>query len=390
MPSLLGSFNKLEADFDTPRAYNDYLEQVELLIYAKVYPDGGEEPKVSWGGREYTHEEHKRENAEEIRQNRRKRDDEKKARERKVAEEKERLAELHKSWDEEEMMNERDKQAKEERRMDDIVNKTPRSSPDPDRALLHQQQLQQQQQQQQQQMQRGHQHLARMYIEKLERPAAKKPRPTKDGWSAEQPRWTPGHGSHACPPWIDPGTKHKVKGKRSRSSRVQRQRRDCCVGCAQAGRRWSGRTPRQSAAAQRQAGATRLRRTRRCSSSAVSKSNLSSVLIAKANEQLCGMQERKSWPRPRDERGAGPLSAKVAARALANAERRPHGSANRQAAQNRQLPRWRFRCLSRRARPCLPFLTCACLLGMTYSALGPREQLQGPRHRRQRLSSPPP
>eukprot|EP01045_Picozoa_sp_COSAG04_P031990 COSAG04_NODE_6119_length_1404_cov_2.329502_1_plen_300_part_10 len=220
VPSLLGSFNKLEADFDTPRAYNDYLEQVELLIYAKVYPDGGEEPKVSWGGREYTHEEHKRENAEEIRQNRRKRDDEKKARERKVAEEKERLAELHKSWDEEEMMNERDKQAKEERRMDDIVNKTPRSSPDPDRALLQQQQLQQQQQQQQQQqMQRGHQHLARMYIEKLERPAAKKPRPTKDGWSAEQPRWTPGHGSHACPPWIDPDTKHKVKGKRSRGSR---------------------------------------------------------------------------------------------------------------------------------------------------------------------------
>ena len=165
MTSLLGSFNKLEADFDTPRAYNDYLEQVELLIYAKVYPDGGEEPKVSWGGREYTHEEHKRENAEEIRQNRRKRDDEKKARERKVAEEKERLAELHKSWDEEEMMHERDKQAKEERRIDDIVNKTPRSSPDPDRALLQQQQLQQLQQQQMQQMQRGHQHLARMYIE---------------------------------------------------------------------------------------------------------------------------------------------------------------------------------------------------------------------------------
>ena len=360
MTSLLGSFNKLEADFDTPRAYNDYLEQVELLIYAKVYPDGGEEPKVSWGGREYTHEEHKRENAEEIRQNRRKRDDEKKARERKVAEEKERLAELHKSWDEEEMMHERDKQAKEERRIDDIVNKTPRSSPDPDRALLQQQQLQQLQQQQMQQMQRGHQHLARMYIEKLERPAAKKPRPTKDGWSAEQPRWTPGHGSHACPPWIDPDTKHKVKGKRSRGSRgLQEQRRETRrVGRAQAGRRWSGRPPRQSAGAQRQAGATRLRRTLRCSSSAVSKI-VCALPRCQANAQICA-QERKSWPRPRDEREQR-AQREVAAtgtskcRAPAARQRRQAGSAEQAAA-----PSAVSLLGSRRARPCLPFLTCVC------------------------------
>ena len=275
--------------------------------------------------------------------------------------------------------------------MDDIVNKTPRSSPDPDRALLQQQQLQQLQQQQMQQMQRGHQHLARMYIEKLERPAAKKPRPTKDGWSAEQPRWTPGHGSHACPPWIDPGTKHKVKGKRSRSSRVQRQRRDCCVGCAQAGRRWSGRTPRQSAAAQRQAGATRLRRTRRCSSSAVSKSNLSSVLIAKANEQLCGCRSGKVG----QDRGMSEEQGRSARRSLLGHQQMP--SAGRAAAQTGRQRRtgscpaggfavWKPQSA---ALPSLAHLL-VCLLGMTYSALGPREQLQGPRHRRQRLSSPPP
>ena len=229
-----------------------------------------------------------------------------------------------------------------------------------------------------------------MYIEKLERPAAKKPRPTKDGWSAEQPRWTPGHGSHACPPWIDPDTKHKVKGKRSRGSRgLQEQRRETRrVGRAQAGRRWSGRPPRQSAGAQRQAGATRLRRTLRCSSSAVSKI-VCALPRCQANAQICAHRSGKVG-QDRGMSGSSALSAKSLLRALANAERRPRGSADRQAAQNRRLPRRRFRCLEAAERgPAFPS-SPACVLGMTYSALGPREQLQGPRHRRQRLSSPPP
>eukprot|EP01046_Picozoa_sp_COSAG06_P017363 COSAG06_NODE_1177_length_10397_cov_13.052821_3_plen_224_part_00 len=121
------------SDFDTPRAFNDYLEEVELLIYSRVHETGGQctcPPtglhtcglKVSWGGRSYTWEEHKRENDEEIRTNRRRRDEEKRKWERKAAEEEERREALIASWAEEEAGKKRDKDAEQTRHLNDLIN----------------------------------------------------------------------------------------------------------------------------------------------------------------------------------------------------------------------------------------------------------------------------
>lgn len=129
---LSHSFNRVLADFDTSRAFNDYLEEVELLIYARVHQTAREcdcpstglhtcGSKVSWGGRSYTWEEHKRENDEEIRTNRRRRDEEKKKWEREVAEEEARREALLASWAEEEVGKKRDKDAEQTRHLNDLL-----------------------------------------------------------------------------------------------------------------------------------------------------------------------------------------------------------------------------------------------------------------------------
>ena len=120
------------SDFATPREFNDYLEEVERLIYARVHQTASEctcqaaslhtcGSKVSWGGRSYTWEEHKRENDDEIRTNRRRRDEEKRKWERAVAEEEDRRDALLKSWAEEEAGKRRDKDAEQTRHLNNLL-----------------------------------------------------------------------------------------------------------------------------------------------------------------------------------------------------------------------------------------------------------------------------
>lgn len=76
---------------------------------------------MSWGGRSYTWEEHKRENDEEIRRNRRRRDEEKRKWEREVADEEDRRDALLRSWAEEEAGKKRDKDAEQTRHLNDLL-----------------------------------------------------------------------------------------------------------------------------------------------------------------------------------------------------------------------------------------------------------------------------